>query len=167
MLGGVNDGTDKLAFPGERVIDNIKNFGSTIEVNAVIIDRSKTQESCESKDPANTLLAFNTLDGVAKPAFDVNGDGIPDVAVLMLENGGFSRNIAVISLRSEGDGSAAQQGFNPENGSRGEPPGDPENTDCVAQDILLAGVKGDPVRLKVACTRSWSRQQYQLTQVPR
>src|SRR5690606_38376505 len=116
MLGGVDDGTGKLALPGERVIDNIKNFGSTIEVNTVIIDRSKREESCQSKDPPNSLLAFNTLDGVAKPAFDVNGDGIPDVAVLMREDGGFARNIAVVSLRSEDDGSPTQQGFNPENG---------------------------------------------------
>lgn len=165
MLGYIDNSTSRMRWPGERVIDRLVNVGSSVKATSVIINRSNKEENCQSEGPPqNRDYQFNALDGVAKPAFDINNDGVPDVAMLLLDNGGFSRNAALTHLVPPAHMTPAQlrqSRFATQDGES-----DYENTKCLAAQYAMLGVNGSPVFGRVSCSYGWSRQQYQLATPP-
>ena len=142
-----------------------------MEINTTVIAEgggSSTPESCTSAGvPANYQYVLNALDGAGKPAFDPNADGkLDDVAMLFIGAGGYSRNVALTHLISRDSMTRPLKIVHSARESDGE--GTPEATGCRRVRAVITGVGDTSEFIGVDCqsNRSWSRQQYQLTQLP-
>lgn len=165
VLGGTNPHTSGPQRPGERVIDQLRNTGPSVDIYSVIINRSNKDENCEVEAiPKNGKYSFNALDGSAKPTFDIDGDGVSDVAMLLIDSGGYSRNTALVSGVSWNKMTPAQQRLARFATNDGE--SDDDNTRCVGGSYASVGVSDGSILGRVTCSGGWSRHQYQLTQVP-
>lgn len=170
--------------PGERSIDQISNVGSSVLINTTALNSgtSGASETCTASNlPPNYLYLLNALDGAGKPAFDSNRDGVLDLpAMVLLEAGGFSRNIGVVDA-SGGTDAVWRNGIQTQDGEDEYLSyGDADNSSvksCRAAKKEVLGLNNGGVELGVKCPeedpddgtrppRPWSRQQYQLTRPP-
>lgn len=166
LLGGV-DANDKLTQPGERVIDQVANVGSSVEIRTVVINRrAANQETCTAgAGPDGGTYRFNALDGASKPSFDMDGDGkLDDVSFVFTMSSGVFRGAQLISQLPTDQLTEMQKAADHVATRDGESLYD--NTKCLADRTLLIGVSGKPLLGGVNCPAGWSRQQYQLTRLP-
>jgi Tfp pilus tip-associated adhesin PilY1 len=150
---------------GERAIDQIRNVGSSVLINTTVVNSSTTDssESCTPDNlPTNYLYLLNALDGAGKRAFDVDRDGKLDIpAMLKSETGGLSRSLAVVDTK-KGSMMMKTRGIQNQNGES-----EYDRVDCLTADVTVTGLQDGSQSAGVECdSRSWSRQQYQLTRPP-
>lgn len=193
---GDTSGTSAQAFemsrPGERVIDAIANYGSSVRINSVVVNGGLAAgETCTSASPASASYLLNALDGAGKPALDANRDGKLDAySMVFVSTGGFARSSASAQMplstknaeaqQGNGSGAAAEQlgaqGGNKEDNGEGTTPDDTDpdgdaskksSRQCQRRRTAAAGTGTDIFTFGIDCpTQAWSRQQYQLTQRP-
>lgn len=156
-----------LGAPGERVIEQVTNLGSSVSINAVVINRNDGAESCTSEGAASVRkYVINTLDGVAKPAFDINNDGKLDpVFMVHVKLGGFARGDVHVLSPGAGRQTLSDATKSYFDGGAGEPP-DSDVNKCLSARFKSVGTNDGFVAGGVDCGNGWSRQQYQLTSLP-
>lgn len=179
---------------GERSLDQIRNVGSSVQINTTVLNSSTTgnTESCTAANlPFNYLYVLNALDGAGNPALDANRDGTLDnAAMVFFEAGGFSRGIENEDV-SGGNGLRQTLGIQTESGEDEYPPDNPSESlppsssvtptpsspPCRPAEEEAIGQANQAVRVVVECEKApedvinkapkpWSRQQYQLTRPP-
>jgi type IV pilus assembly protein PilY1 len=163
------------AAPGERVIDQIVNISTSVSIPVVAIDRAqRSTETCAADSaPPSQNYVLNALDGRGKPAFDIDGDGkLEPVAMVQVLSGGYSRGLSYGLSSPSSDATAKESVYRLNLGAQGGSQIDPNNPDnplgCKDTKLTVYGTQEGKLDLDLKCNkgRLWSRQQYQLSQVP-
>jgi len=163
------------AAPGERVIDQIVNISTSVSIPVVAIDRAqRSTETCAADSaPPSQNYVLNALDGRGKLAFDIDGDGkIEPVAMVQVLSGGYSRGLSYGLSSPSSDATAKESVYRLNLGAQGGSQIDPNNPDnplgCKDTKLTVYGTQEGKLDLDLKCNkgRLWSRQQYQLSQVP-
>jgi len=163
------------AAPGERVIDQIVNISTSVSIPVVAIDRAqRSTETCAADGaPPSQNYVLNALDGRGKPAFDIDGDGkLEPVAMVQVLSGGYSRGLSYGLSSPSSDATAKESVYRLNLGAQGGSQIDPNNPDnplgCKDTKLTVYGTQEGKLDLDLKCNkgRLWSRQQYQLSQVP-
>lgn len=163
----LSDILDASGRPGERVIEQVANVGSSVSISTMVLGGEESvEESCSSiGTPAGGVYVLNALDGGGKRTFDIDGDGrLDDVAMVFTATGGYGRGHVLASIIPAAQMTPAQLRETQLATQHGE--GDAGNTSCRAARFALVGVNNGAISGGVQCSQSWARQQYQLTRPP-
>lgn len=163
------------AAPGERVIDQIVNISTSVSIPVVAIDRAQhSTESCAADSaPPTQNYVLNALDGQGKPAFDIDGDGkLEPVAMVQVLSGGYSRGLSYHLASPSADATAKESVYRLNLGTQGGSQIDQNKPEtppaCKDTKLTVYGIQEGKFDIELKCSkgRLWSRQQYQLSQVP-
>ena len=179
----------EMSRPGERVIDQIQNFSTSVLINAVVVNAGMgTGETCTRAAPPSVTYVLNALDGSGKPAFDTDQDNkLEPYSMAYVASGGFARGSVTIETpmstkrpsgqqgTGSGEGSGVSSGATSQ-GESTESQGEGATTNdgtlsglCAGSSSRRAtamGTSGKSLLFGTDC-RTWSRQQYQLTLLPK
>lgn len=154
---------------GERSLDQIRNVGTSVFINTVVIAPQKNEddEMCTASGlPLNYIYGLRAIDGASQYSFDVDGDGkLDNVSMVLIENGGYSRGVALANIFDGPVTNSIREMLGIDSGS-GEAPPTPQK--CTNVQKAALGTEEGAIRLGVYCpVAGWNRTQFQLSTPPK